>query len=110
MLSDKPMDAADIRRMAADEINHRRRINQHISKSIRGFHSLGLSNAQLFSQAKERGFGQRRMALLFAGLMDRPALRLPFVERMASKGDLHIQRLREFQKELDTYAPYISLD
>lgn len=110
MLSDKPMDAAEIRELAADEINHRRRINQHISKSIRGFHSLGLSNAQLFSQAKERGFGQRRMALLFAGLMDRPALRLPFVERMASKGDLHIQRLREFQKELDTYSPYISLD
>ena len=110
MLSDKSMDASDIRELAADEIKHRRRINQHISKSIRGFHSLGLSNAQLFSQAKERGFGQRRMALLFAGLMDRPALRLPFVERMATKGDIHIKRLREFQKELDTYAPYISLD
>ena len=99
-----------IRELAIDEVEHRRRINQHISKAMRGFESLGLSNAQMFSQAKERGYGQRRMSLLFGGLMDRPSLRKPFIERMAGKGDIHIQRLRDFQKELDTYPAYISLD
>jgi hypothetical protein len=110
MLTDKPMDADEIRELAIDEVEHRRRINQHISKAMRGFGSLGLSNAQMFSQAKERGYGQRRMALLLAGMMDRPALRKPFIERMATKGDVHIQRLRDFQRELDTYPSYISLD
>ena len=110
MLTDKPMDVDEIRELAIDEVEHRRRINQHISKAMRGFESLGLSNAQLFSQAKDRGYGQRRMSLLFGGLMDRPSLRKPFIERMAGKGDIHIQRLRDFQKELDTYPAYISLD
>ena len=103
------MDADEIRELAADEVEHRRRINQHLAKTIRGFTSLGLTNADIYAQAKDKGYGKRRMALLFAGLMDRPALKKPFVERMVSKGDVHIQRLREYQKELDTYSPYISL-
>jgi hypothetical protein len=110
MYTDDPMAEGTVRGFADTEIEKRRRINEHLLKTIRGFRKLGLSDEQIYSQATERGYGKRRMALLLNGMMERPALQTPFIRNMAVKGDIHVERLRTFQNQLDTYGRFIPIE
>lgn len=110
MYTDDSMAEGTVRGFADTEIERRRRINEHLLKTIRGFRKLGLSDEQIYSQATERGYGKRRMALLLNGLMERPALQTPFIRNMAVKGDIHIERLRTFQNQLETYGRFIPIE
>ena len=58
---------------------------------------MGLPKEDIARIALENGMSKNRLTLLMQGLMDRPALTVPFIERMASKGEMFIQRLRDFQ-------------
>jgi len=110
MYTDDPLSEDAIRGMADREIERRRRINEHLIKTFRGYKKLGLTDEQIYAQALERGYGKRRVALLLNGLMERPALQVPFIRNMAVKGDTHIERLRTFQNQLETYGRYIPVE
>ena len=110
MYTDRNLPEGTVRKLADSEIERRRRINAHLLRTMRGFESLGLTKEQIYSQATERGYGKRRMALLLNGLMERPALQTPFIRNMAVKGDLHIERLRTFQNQLENYDRYIPVE
>jgi hypothetical protein len=110
MYTDDSISEDVVRGMADTEIERRRRINEHLIKTFRGFKKLGLTDEQIYAQALERGYGKRRVALLLNGLMERPALQVPFIRNMAVKGDTHIERLRTFQNQLETYGRYIPVE
>jgi hypothetical protein len=110
MYTDDSISEDAVRGMADTEIERRRRINEHLIKTFRGFKKLGLTDEQIYAQALERGYGKRRVALLLNGLMERPALQVPFIRNMAVKGDTHIERLRTFQNQLETYGRYIPVE
>ena len=96
--------------MARDEIKYRRRVNEHIIKVFKGYEKMGLPMETISQIAIDKGMSKNRMTLLRFGLMDRPSLSVDFIERMAAKGATHVQRLKDFQAELDKEARYISLD
>jgi len=104
------MTSGDVKKMARDEIKYRRRVNEHIIKVFKGYEKMGLSMETISQIAIDKGMSKNRMTLLRFGLMDRPVLSVDFIERMAAKGATHVQRLRDFQAELDKEARYISLD
>ena len=110
LLTDNPVSPKEIKDIAIDEIEARIAINQHMMRAFRGFEGLGMTKAEIFAHAKERGVGKERLTLLFAGLMDRPMLTPPYIERMAAKGSEHIKRLRELHAEFKTHPRYIPLD
>ena len=110
MYTDDSISEDAVRGMADTEIERRRRINEHLIRAFRGFKKLGLTDEQIYSQAIERGYGKRRVALLLNGLMERPALQTPFIRNMAVKGDTHIERLRTFNNQLETYGRYIPVE
>ncbi len=110
LLTDNPVSSEEIKDIAIDEIEARIAINQHMMRAFRGFEGLGMTKAEIFAHAKERGVGKERLTLLFAGLMDRPMLTPPYIERMAAKGSEHIKRLRELHAEFKTHPRYIPLD
>ena len=110
LLTDDPVSSDEIKRIAMEEIEDRIAINQHMMRAFRGFEGLGMTKAEIFTQAKERGVGKERLTLLFAGLMDRPMLTPPYIERMAAKGAEHVKRLRELHAEFKSHPRYIPLD
>lgn len=110
MYTDDSISEDAVKGMADTEIERRRRINEHLIKAFRGFKKLGLTDEQIYAQALERGYGKRRVALLLNGLMERPVLQTPFIRNMAVKGDTHIQRLRTFNDQLETYGRYIPVE
>ena len=110
MFRDDAMTTGDVQELARDEISYRRRVNEHIIKVFNGYEKMGLPKEDIARIALENGMSKNRLTLLMQGLMDRPALTVPFIERMASKGEMFIQRLRDFQAELDKNARYLTLD
>ena len=110
MFTDDAMTTGDVQELARNEIKHRRRVNEHILKVFKGYEKMGLSMETISQIAIDSGMSKNRMTLLRFGLMDRPALSIDFIERMAGRGATHVQRLKDFQAELDKEARYISLD
>jgi histone deacetylase complex regulatory component SIN3 len=110
MYTDDSLSEDMVRGFTDEDIEKRRRINAHLIKTFRGFKKLGLTDEQIYNQALNRGYGKRRMALLLNGLMERPALQTPFIKNMATKGDVHIERLRTYQNQLESYGRYIPVE
>ena len=110
MYTDDSLSEGFIQKLADTDVERRRRINEHLIKTFRGYRKLGLTNQQIYSQAMEKGYGKRRMALLLNGLMERPSLTKPFINNMVRKGDTHIERLRTYQNQLNTYGRYIPVE
>jgi len=111
MLTDRVMTKADITSLAKKEIEGRRRVNAHLIQLYRSFERQGLPREEIYNISLRRGMSKRRVQLLLAkGLMDRPSLPMPFIESMARKGETHIQRLRDFQAELNKYPRFLSVD
>lgn len=110
MYTDDSLSEDMIRGFTDEDIEKRRRINAHLIKTFRGFKKLGLTDEQIYNQALNRGYGKRRMALLLNGFMERPALQTPFIKNMATKGDVHIERLRTYQNQLESYGRYIPVE
>lgn len=110
MYTDNSLSEGFIQKLADTDVERRRRINEHLIKTFRGYRKLGLTNQQIYSQAMEKGYGKRRMALLLNGLMERPSLTKPFINNMVRKGDTHIERLRTYQSQLNTYGRYIPVE
>jgi hypothetical protein len=111
MLTDRVMTKADITSLAKKEIEGRRRVNAHLIQLYRSFERQGLPREEIYNISLRRGMSKRRVQLLLAkGLMDRPSLPMPFIESMARKGETHIQRLRDFQAELNKYPRFLSVE
>jgi len=110
MYTEDALSEGMIRGFTDTEIEKRRRINAHLLKTFRGFKKLGLTDEQIYNQALERGYGKRRMALLLNGFMERPSLQTPFIKNMAVKGDAHVERLRTYQNQLESYGRYIPVE
>lgn len=111
MLTDRVMTKADIISLAKKEIEGRRRVNAHLIQLYRSFERQGLPREEIYNISLRRGMSKRRVQLLLAkGLMDRPSLPMPLIESMARKGETHIQRLRDFQAELNKYPRFLSVD
>ena len=110
MYTEDALSEGMVRGFTDTEIEKRRRINAHLLKTFRGFKKLGLTDEQIYNQALERGYGKRRMALLLNGFMERPSLQTPFIRNMAVKGDTHVERLRTYQNQLESYGRYIPVE
>lgn len=111
LLTDDVMTKSEITSLAKKEIEGRRRVNAHLNRVFRSFERQGLSKEEIYKIGLQRGMSKRRVQLLLAkGLMDRPSLPMPFIERMVRKGETHIQRLRDFQAELNKYPRFLSVD
>jgi hypothetical protein len=111
MLTDRVMTKADITSLAKKEIEGRRRVNAHLIQLYRSFERQGLPREEIYNISLRRGMSKRRVQLLLAkGLMDRPSLPMPLIESMARKGETHIQRLRDFQAELNKYPRFLSVE
>ena len=110
MYTDEDMTKAEVQALARSEVENRRSVNEHILRVQTAFERMGLPKEEIYSITKDSGMGKQRALLLMKGMMDRPVLTMPFIERMAGKGERHVQRLRDFNAELMKYKRHLSLE
>ena len=110
MYTDEDMTKAEVQALARSEVENRRSVNEHILRVHTAFERMGLPKEEIYKITKDSGMGKQRALLLMKGMMDRPVLTMPFIERMAGKGERHVQRLRDFNAELMKYKRHLSLE
>lgn len=110
LYGEKPVSEDTIRNLYDDEVKNRKRLNQDLIKTIRGFEGLGLERAEIYRDMVARGgMSKRRAALLFNNMMDRPDLNKGFLQGLLEK-EYGLERAKILIDQLDQYSRYMFVE
>ena len=110
LYGEKPVSEDAIRNLYDDEVKNRKRLNQDLIKTIRGFEGLGLERAEIYRDMVARGgMSKRRAALLFNNMMDRPDLNKGFIKGLMEK-EYGLERAQILVDQLDQYSRYMFVE
>ena len=99
-----------IREVAHDQIESRRRINEHIYNAFKGFEGLGLGQRDIYKLANSMGYGPDRLRALRTMRMPRPSLDRALVKKAREKGEQYINNVRMYSSEISKFPRYLTLD
>ena len=103
------MTEGQVARIHRDIRKSRMRINSQLSRAMKGFRGMGVSNNDMYQAMKGARYGKRRSQLLFTGFMENPVPPKNLVDDLMST-EVGRERLRILMEEHANYARFLRLD
>ena len=103
------MTEGQVARIHRDIRKSRMRINSQLSRAMKGFRGMGVSNNDMYQAMKGARYGKRRSQLLFTGFMENPVPPKNMVDDLMST-EVGRERLRILMEEHANYARFLRLD
>ena len=103
------MSEGQVARVHRDIRKSRMRINSQLSRAMKGFRGMGVSNNEMYQTMKGARYGKRRSQLLFTGFMENPVPPKNLVDALMST-EVGRERLRALMEEHANHARFLRLD
>lgn len=103
------MTEGQVARIHRDIRKSRMRINSQLSRAMKGFRGMGVSNNDMYQAMKGARYGKRRSQLLFTGFMENPVPPKNMVDDLMTT-EVGRERLRILMEEHANYARFLRLD
>lgn len=103
------MTEGQVARIHRDIRKSRMRINSQLSRAMKGFRGMGVSNNDMYQTMKGARYGKRRSQLLFTGFMENPVPPKDTVNALMST-EVGRERLRVLMEEHANHARFLRLD
>ena len=110
--SSKPLSEQDIMDLYNREVSSRKKLNNDVAQTFRGFQGLGMSPKKIYEMStSKRLLTKRRTKNIFLGVMDKPAITPKFAKGIHDNlGEAGLQRLKVLFRESIKYNKFIELD